>query len=262
MHFSVGRTASAALILLLPLAAAPARAQDQSLWGGWYVGANAGGSWGDTKLSSQVATGTGAVVIPPADVALINGVNSNGSNKTGFTGGVEGGYNYVMDDWLFGIEGEWVALSTNSRDSHSVTSGITLPIIPPPAPVVYTSNQRADTDWMVDIRPRIGYVAGPWLFFASAGVAFADVKASQQLTANTTPAQIVQTENSSTKTGWIVGLGAGYALDSQWSIKGEYLYADFGTTRTTGVSPNGFASLTSSAEVKTNILRVGVDYRF
>jgi outer membrane immunogenic protein len=249
-------------MLLLPLAAAPARAQDQSSWGGFYVGANAGGSWGDVKLSSQVATGTGPVVIPPADLALINGVNNSGSNKTGFTGGVEGGYNYVMDDWLFGLEGEWVAMSVNNRSTNSVTSSITQPIIPPPPPVTYTSNQRADTDWMVDIRPRIGYVSGPWLFFASAGIAFADVKASQQLTATTTPVELLQTENSATKTGWIAGLGAGYAISPQWSIKGEWLYADFGTTRTTAVSPDGFASLTSSASVRTNILRVGADFRF
>ena len=134
MHFSTGRAVTAALMLLLPLAASPAIAQDQGqdVWSGLYVGGNAGGSWGDIKLSRQVTAGNGAVVIPPADVTLINGVTSSGSNKTGFTGGVEGGYNVVSDDWLFGIEGEWVALSVNNRSTNSVTSAITQPIIPPP----------------------------------------------------------------------------------------------------------------------------------
>ena len=263
MSFSVHRAATAAVMLLLPLAATPALAQDQNLWGGWYVGGNAGGSWGDIKLSRQVAAGAGAIVIPPPDVALINGVNSNGSNKTGFTGGLEGGYNYVSDDWLFGLEGEWVALSVNNRVSNSLTSAITSPIFPPPPPVTYTITQRADTDWMVDFRPRIGYVAGPWLFFASAGIAFADVKSSMQFSATTSPVEAFGgAEKSSTRTGWIAGLGAGYAISPEWSIKGEWLYADFGTTRTTATAADGFATLTTSADVKTNILRVGADFRF
>jgi outer membrane immunogenic protein len=242
-------------------AAGPAAAQE-SFWNGWYVGANAGGSWGDNSLQRQVQAGPGSVTIPPADISVINTHTSSGSNKTGFTGGIEGGYNWAMDNWLFGIEAEGVALSVNTRNTNNFTSAIQQPIIPPPAPTVYTISQRADTDWMVDFRPRIGFTSGPWLFFGSAGIAFADVKSGLQFSDTNVPPQAASSEKSSTKTGWIAGLGAGYAMSPQWSIKGEWLYADFGSTRTSLTDPSGFVTLTSEAKVRTNILRVGVDYRF
>jgi len=161
-------------------AAAPAAAQSppSDYWSGWYIGLNAGGSWGDNNLNRQVTAGGSTVTIPPADIALINSnTSSSNSNKTGFTGGIEGGYNYLSTKgWLFGIEADWVALSVNTRDSHTFTSAITQPIIPPPPPTQYTINQRADTDWMVSIRPRLGFTSGQWLFYGTAGVAFADVK--------------------------------------------------------------------------------------
>jgi outer membrane protein OmpA-like peptidoglycan-associated protein len=244
-------------------AAAPAAAQ-QSPWTGWYLGLNAGGSWGDNNLKGQVTGGGGAVTIPPIDLALINANTTHSdSNKTGFTGGIEGGYNFASsNNWLFGIETEWVALSVNSRNSGTFTSLVAQPIIPPPPLATYTINQRADTDWMVDIRPRLGFTSGQWLFYGTAGIAFADVKSRLEYSDTRVPPLAVSSEKSSTKTGWIAGLGAGYAFDQNWSIKGEWLYADFGSTRASLTDSNGFVTLTSEAKVRTNILRLGIDYRF
>ena len=121
--------AGASLVILA--AAAPAAAQE-SYWDGWYLGVNAGASWGDNKLSREIQRGNGSTVIPPADIALINSGVVDENNKTGFTGGIEGGYNWVGNNWLIGIEADAVALSSNSRESRTFTSPITHPIIPPP----------------------------------------------------------------------------------------------------------------------------------
>ena len=54
---------------------APVSALAQSYdydWTGFYVGANAGASWGDTSLHSRVEQGGGIVIIPPAERDLIN----------------------------------------------------------------------------------------------------------------------------------------------------------------------------------------------
>src|SRR5215471_5137586 len=120
-------------------AAAPAAAQEsaagQDFWSGWYLGLNAGGAWGDNKLTRRIEAGNGAIVIPPADAALINAPIHNNNNETGFTGGLEGGYNWVtQNNWLIGVEGEWVALSTKSKQLNTFTSGIVAPIFPPPPP--------------------------------------------------------------------------------------------------------------------------------
>lgn len=247
--------AAAASSLLALAAAFPVAAQDLGTpWAGWYVGANIGADWGDSNLKARVTQGNGSVVIPPADVNLINQTQGGGSNKTGFTGGIEGGYNYLMGSWLLGLETEFVALDNNQRTTHNFASTI--------SPATYQLNQRAKTSWMWSLRPRIGYVYGSWLFYGTGGIATSNIKSSFDFSDNRVPQNIITSSDSKTKTGWIAGLGAGYAFAPRWSVKGEWLYADFGSISTTLASPNGFVGATSEAKVKTNIIRAGVDYQF
>ena len=68
------------------------------------------------------------------------------------------------------------------------------------------------------------------------------------------------------KTGWVVGLGTEYALLGGWSVKSEWLYANFGTM-SYGTEPgivNGCTAGCVSADVKMYeyIWRVGLNYRF
>ncbi|RYF99638.1 MAG: hypothetical protein EON94_10960, partial [Caulobacteraceae bacterium] len=85
------------------LAPVSALAQDYD-WTGFYVGANAGASWGDTSLHSRVEQGGGIVIIPPAERDLINADLASDDNETGFTGGLQAGYNFQSGSWVFGLE--------------------------------------------------------------------------------------------------------------------------------------------------------------
>src|SRR3569832_1187435 len=78
-------------------AASVASAQDvESPFAGFYVGANAGGNWGNTDNKITAASGTGSVVIDPGDVNDINAQTQNNDNNFRFAGGVEAGYNNQM----------------------------------------------------------------------------------------------------------------------------------------------------------------------
>jgi outer membrane immunogenic protein len=261
MTYNLFKAAAAGLPLAVAVVAAPAMAQDQSPWNGWYVGGNIGAAWGDSSLRAHVSPGSGAVVIPPADAALINSTGGNNSNKTGFTGGIEGGYNYRMGDWLLGIETEFSALDINERQDNSFQSAI-VPLIVGATPTTYHVTQRAKTDWMWTLRPRVGYIMGPWLFYGTAGIATSDIKVSLNYSDTAPTPHVVNADKSSTRTGWTAGLGVGYAVTPNWSMKGEWLYTDFGSVSTTASSPSGFVNLTSDAKVRSNLFRIGADYRF
>jgi outer membrane immunogenic protein len=239
--------------------AAPARAQDQSTpWQGWYVGANIGASWGDTSLHTTASAPPAPaqpIVIPPADISLIN-AGSSGSTKTGFVGGIEGGYNFRYGEfWLFGLETDYGALDVNKTNSQQFQSTAAVP-------VTYTLRQRATSGWLWTLRPRVGIVTGPWLFYGTAGVAVGDSKLTVELTDNRNTNDGLSMNNNSTKTGWTAGLGAGYAIGPQWSVKAEWLYVDLGSVHANAVSPNGYVAVDSEAEMRSNVVRVGVDYRF
>jgi outer membrane immunogenic protein len=249
--------AAAAAPLALLWASAPAMAQVQNPYAGFYVGANLGGVWGDTSASSLAGPGVGPIVVQPVDVAAINAVNNGSSNTSGFTGGVQGGYNYVSNGVLFGIETDWGAMDVSQSASKSVNSAV---LISPP--LTFTTNQHVHTDWMWTLRPRLGFVSGDWLFYGTIGLAVTDVKSSFNYADTHSPGRVASMSVSDTKTGWVGGLGAAYAFDPQWSVRGEWLYADFGNVHGTAATADGFIKFDSEASVKANLFRVGLDYRF
>jgi outer membrane immunogenic protein len=253
-HRLVLAAAAPAIVLC---AAFPAMAQQQTPWAGWYVGANLGGVWGDASASVMTGPGTGAVVIPPADVSAINGASSGSSSTSGFTGGVEGGFNWVNQGILFGIESDWGAMDI-SQDAHrTVNSTFTLT-----PPLVYNLHNSVHTDWVWTLRPRFGFAGADWLVYGTVGLAVTDVKNSLTYADTSTPGRTASASSSDTKTGWVGGLGAAYAFTPQWSVKGEWLYTDFGTVSATAATPDGFVTTRSEASVRGNMFRVGVDYRF
>ena len=64
------------------------------------------------------------------------------------------------------------------------------------------------------------------------------------------------------KVGWTVGGGVEAAFYDNWSMKLEYLY--IATKNLTGGSalPLGLGTVTESANVRDNIIRLGINYRF
>jgi len=85
---------------------------------------------------------------------------------------------------------------------------------------------------------------------------------STTLSDNRAAGDTASVSDSATKTGWAGGGGVGYALGPHMSVKGEYLYSDLGSLSITRTSPNGYVALTSQSEVRANLFRFGLDYRF
>ncbi|MGH6967093.1 MAG: outer membrane protein [Phenylobacterium sp.] len=235
--------------------ASPALAQQD--WTGFYVGLNGGASWGDTKLNLQLGSGAGPFAVPPADVAGINQIGSDDDNKTSFTGGIQGGYNYQSGSLILGIETDIGFFDISQRRTNVYASRV---LINPP--IAYALDQRVKTDWIWTLRPRIGYASDQWMGYITGGIATSKTKLETQVADNRNPQNIAQLSKDDTDTGWVGGLGAAYAFSPNMSVRGEWLYVDFGKIHETVTGPNGFVTVTPEATVKGNIFRVGVDYKF
>lgn len=238
------------------LAPASATAQDHD-WTGFYVGGNAGASWGDTSLKTRIEPGTGAVIIPPAERDLINGDQSSDDNETGFTGGLQGGYNFQSGSWVFGVETDIGWMDIGQSRSKVYQSPV---LISPP--ITATVRQEASTDWVWTLRPRIGYASGAYMIYGTAGLAASRISVEASFADSRTPSNTGNFSESDSKFGWVAGLGGAYAFDENWSVRGEWLYTDFGKVRNSWVTPNGFAAFTTEADTRANLLRIGVDYKF
>jgi len=227
-------------------------------WDGFYVGGNVGASWGDTTLSMKAAAGSGGAVIPPGDIGLINApISEDDDNDVGFTGGFQAGVNYWTGAWLIGMETDIGYYNLGEDREKTYRSGLAIN-----PPVDFTIEQKVKTDWMWTLRPRIGYGNDTWLVYATGGVAASDIKLSTRYRDTRTTPITGNNEKSDVKWGWTAGLGGAYALSDRTAIRGEWLYTDFGTIKSQATVGSSYATLSSEADVRGNLFRLGFDYTF
>lgn len=151
------------------------------------------------------------------------------------TGAVVGGtigYNLQTGTWVWGLEAD-IAWS-GMKDDIACGGGTC----------------STEAKWFGTARGRLGYAGwNNWLPYLTAGAAFAGVEASNTVAGSA----------SETMIGWTVGLGLEYAFMGNWSLKGEYLYADLGNMDCPTCNVAGAANEVSYT---TNIVRAGLNYRF
>jgi outer membrane immunogenic protein len=227
-------------------------------WNGLYAGGNIGASKGDTTLSMKAASGSGGTVIPPGDIGLINApLSEDDNNDIGFTGGFQAGYNYWGGSWMFGLESDINFYNLGEDRKKTYRSGLAVN-----PPIDFTIEQKMKTDWMWTLRPRVGFATDTWLFYGTAGVAASDIKLTTKYSDTRATPITGLNEESDVKWGWTAGLGAAYALSEYTSVRGEWLYTDFGTIKSQGTVGNGYATLSSEADARGNLFRLGFDYTF
>jgi high affinity Mn2+ porin len=162
-------------------------------WTGFYIGAHAGYGRGTSS----------AVLADPATLAT-------GNHFSGVIGGVQAGYNVQLPSGLLlGVEAD---LSfPNYLNSNSVVSSLTSA----------RSDVTEQWDYVGTARGRIGYSSGPWLAYATGGLAWAGERFLN------TPAVGSDEKHINARLGWAAGAGVEYAFAPHWSVRLEYLYSRF-----------------------------------
>jgi outer membrane immunogenic protein len=228
-------------------------------WTGFYIGVNAGYSWGK---SANTYTITG---FPPF---------TSSNHLGGDVIGVQAGYNWeVAHSWVIGFEADFQG--TGQKGTNT----------PPPivnttstAGILSTTTQNGvSMDQMLDgfgtARARFGFV--PWdhlMLYVTGGAAFGEVVAtatSNVTTSSTlfgTPLGTTTTLSSANfanwRLGWTVGGGAEWVLSGPWTAKLEYLFVDLGSYSNTVPANPTVPSTLINSHMTDNIVRVGINYRF
>jgi outer membrane immunogenic protein len=191
-----------------PYYKAPAYLPPVYNWTGFYIGVNGGGGFGSSKWDT-----------------------TSSFNPTGGLAGGTLGYNYQFGPAVLGVEGDidWAGLS------GSTTSG---------CPAGCTTSDS----WLSTVRGRLGYGAGRFMPYVTAGGAFGNISASSPGLAG----------GSATNAGWTVGAGLEFAFLPRWTVKAEYLYVDLGKFNCGA----GCGAAVDNVSFSTNLIRGGFNYRF
>jgi outer membrane immunogenic protein len=214
-------------------------------WTGFYIGLNAGYSWGSQTNSLVAITGGGVTS------------QSNTDHLDGFIGGGQIGYNWQVNQWVLGLEADFQGSGQKADGSYSFP-GFGPPTCTAFGCVAATTITYSDKlDWFGTVRGRIGYAMGAtgnWLPYLTGGWAYGHGTIS-----GTTSATGTSFSGSQDYSGWTVGGGVEWAFADHWSAKVEYLYIDFGNGPTVPVS-TGLTIV--SGTMTDNIVRAGINYKF
>lgn len=185
-------------------------------WTGFYVGGQAGGGWNDSRWSGDFLT-----------------FNTNGSG--GIFGG-QIGYNWQIDQYVIGIEGNFAGSTVKGDDQCSDSLGTTC---------------ETKQDYLGSVRGRLGYAFDRFLVYGDAGVAFTKYKFRQ--------IDFPQSFGGGSRVGWTAGLGVEYALTDHWTAGVEWNYYDFGSK--SGVSSNDPTFSVDNRDTE-NVVVGKINYKF
>jgi len=200
-------------------------------WTGFYVGGHVGAGWGTTESNLDVGRTLISNGIDPISLALVLPLAQ--TQMSGFLGGVQAGYNWQSGIMVFGIEGDFSGADIKGN-----------------APCLLILNCGSKVDWTADITGRLGATVGDrGLLYVKGGAAWINRKFSIGNSVAVAgggggggPFAVVDGDGgvfsaggaingsvTNTRLGALLGAGMEYSVTSNWSVKLEYDYMDFGS---------------------------------
>lgn len=203
-------------------------------WTGFYVGVQGAIQWGRDQ-TREFLTATGA----PTGFAPT-------FNTHGGFGGLHAGYNYQIDRYVVGIEGD----VEFGRSGGSFTCCATIFAF------------DGHNNWQASARGRLGLMLprvglkplDHALVYVTGGAAFTELKYSWT---STFPGVASQYANF-TKTGWTLGGGAELPVTDHVTMRIEYRYSDFGKPSFDWPA----LGATYVERPRFNTVRAGISYKF
>jgi len=232
------------------LAAASVHAQTPYNWGGFYAGVNAGGG-----LENDSGN---AFCINPAGILNGTGCDTQTAsrqhlNPGGPFAGFQGGYNwqFATSPVVLGIEADFQGSAIDDSVNGATAN----------AGEFWATQQM---HWFSTLRPRIGWTGwNPFMLYATGGLMVGSVHVTQD-TVYTLGAY--PSSKTSTKLGWIAGVGGEAMITPALSLKIEGGYFNIGSITTQAFGINGQAGSGFQGGKKfTNeggLIRIGVNYHF
>jgi len=225
-------------------------------WSGFYLGLNAGYGWGQNDGATFSFIDPGGAWFGPCLTAgaCVPGISYD---RNGFVGGLQGGYNWQFDQFVFGIEAD---INYSDMDGSRALATAVAPF------AVGSYRSTSEITWLATLRARAGFAIDRGLIYATAGLAGGGVKDSFQWGF---PAlgQVYQGRASDTEWGWTAGGGFEYAMTDNFILGAEVLYFDLGDTTVPGVPVAGFAppvgtSIAGNYDHDGVIARARASYKF
>lgn len=224
-------------------------------WSGFYVSGLAGATGG----AADVKTITGRLqYFNVTDAQQIARIGKNDIDQWRPSGGLASGYGMQFGHVIVGLEASAHTLFLDEdhvSDERIVSSNNGTRM---------TLRQSVKADWMATLRPKLGWAQDNWLGYVTGGAAATQVKFDVLHTDNDFSGYSKASKERFVM-GWSIGFGGEYALDKNWSLRGDYLFTRFGEVKSVSdvtSTNNSGGTMLHSADLDTHGLFIGFTYRF
>jgi len=238
MGFLLG--ASMLVVVSAAQAADPVNPEPAAIdWSGFYAGLHGGWGWADAPASYNSAANENCF----ENDSFFPGGCAVDLKPNGGLLGAQAGFNFVFDNGLvLGLEGDFgfANIKDDGQSGNPDSGGFN-----------FLTDVDQEVDKLASVRGRLGVAVGNFLPFVTAGWGWAHGKRSAF-------GDFVDASESNWHDGWVVGGGAEYAIDENWSVKAEYRYYDLGKEEYM------FNAITEGTDVDLDIqtIQVGVNFNF
>ncbi len=208
--------------------------QNVTDWSGVYIGGKLGGAWSDIGWTENFAE--------------FNAPGGASFSPSSFAGGVIGGANLQMGNWIFGLEASYLGMGLNGTSTPTPTDTFTTKI-----------------DWLLFVEPRIGYSWDRTMVFVKGGWAGGDATLSAvgPSGGGTATARVDDFID-----GWTIGGGIEYAWWPSFIVGLEYQHVqlDLGTAASCdlcliGIPIGDAAAISGNADISLVTMRASYLFR-
>lgn len=220
-------------------------------WAGLYFGLNMGAGIPLHRFESLEAAG--GFYGPAFDL------DPKANERTGINFGAQLGYNWQRGNLVYGVESD---LSFLDGERAAAGSFVAPPAYVPLGLFSYTLSRGTGGNYFGSLRGRVGLAVDRTLLYLTGGIASGGWRGPSTLTLGAAGAlnPFLSGETASSRTKFILGGAAQYALDANWSARAEYLYLNqsYGTQLFDNGAGFDFAS---KRWEENHIFRLGLNYR-
>lgn len=221
-----------------PAAARSVSALPTFAWSGFYAGVHGGYAFGAEDGQLTETTSATPAVVSSFDRSV---------KPRGVLGGAHVGYNFHSGSYVYGLEAD--AEYAKVDDSLSWETSTTATTV---------GRFGVEQDFRGSLRARFGLAYDGILLYVTGGAAAARVEAAYAAAGSVSKRNVL--------IGWTAGAGVEYALWSNWSVRAEYRYTNFGDQTIgfagTTVATGNTSTYSWNADQTEHAVRAGLTYRF
>jgi outer membrane immunogenic protein len=204
-------------------------------------------------MKIRIVAAVAALLMLPGSAAVAQTLNTGAGSgsSSSWVAGIHAGHNWQSGSVVYGFETDMSGTALKT-DFNTVLFGTV--IVPPP-----TANTNANIEYFGTLRGRLGWAAGPVLFYGTGGLAYGNVDTSSVINGVGVP---LGAQTNDLRIGWAGGGGIEYKYSPNVIFSLNYLYVDLGNINLAG--PTGFGSAITSGNVHAQLQAVtlGVSWLF